>query len=172
MFKQSNTHKARNLAVFAGCVLFWFLFDRVTKVYLDSSFSRGDVIVPDIFGLVRFDLVHNTGAAWGSFSDSTLMLAFVSVVICILILVLTWFESPHASLFEMLGLALVFAGGIGNMVDRFMYGYVVDFITPLFIDFPTFNIADIGVTCGVVMVLISLGSTLLKDYKEGKNDGA
>ena len=56
--------------------------------------------------------------------------------------------------FEMVGLGLLVAGGIGNFIDRLVYGYVVDFITPTFINFPTFNIADIGVTCGIVLAAI------------------
>ena len=50
----------------------------------------------------------------------------------------------------------MFAGGLGNAVDRFTLGYVVDFIDPVFIDFPTFNIADIGVTCGFVIFFAAL----------------
>ena len=54
-----------------------------------------------------------------------------------------------------LGAALVVAGGLGNAFDRFMLGYVVDFINLTFIDFPVFNIADIGVTCGFVLAAIA-----------------
>ena len=53
-------------------------------------------------------------------------------------------------------LALVVAGGIGNCIDRLTTGYVVDFIRLTFIDFPVFNVADICVTCGVVLFLIAL----------------
>lgn len=53
-------------------------------------------------------------------------------------------------------MGLVAAGGIGNAIDRFALGYVVDFIQPLFIDFPVFNVADIGVTCGFVLLVLSL----------------
>ena len=48
------------------------------------------------------------------------------------------------------------AGGIGNALDRFTLGYVVDFIEPVFIDFPVFNVADIGVTCGFVLFLAGM----------------
>lgn len=53
-------------------------------------------------------------------------------------------------------IAIVAAGGIGNAIDRFMTGYVVDFICLDFIDFPVFNIADIGVTCGIVLLAITV----------------
>ena len=55
---------------------------------------------------------------------------------------------------ELIGLGLVIGGGIGNAIDRFALGYVVDFIDLSFMDFPVFNIADIGVTCGLALFLI------------------
>ena len=63
------------------------------------------------------------------------------------------FSSPFAFA---LGAALVVAGGLGNAFDRFALGYVVDFIEPVFIDFPVFNVADIGVTCGFVLFLVGV----------------
>ncbi len=53
-------------------------------------------------------------------------------------------------------MALVVAGGLGNAIDRFTLGYVVDFIEPVFIDFPVFNVADIGVTCGFVLFVVAM----------------
>ncbi len=52
---------------------------------------------------------------------------------------------------EAVGIALIVAGGLGNALDRFTLGYVVDFIDTGVISFPTFNDADIGVTCGFVL---------------------
>ena len=60
---------------------------------------------------------------------------------------------------------LVVAGGIGNAIDRFTLGFVVDFIEPTFIDFPIFNIADIGVTCGIILFIVSL---LIHERTEAK----
>ena len=54
------------------------------------------------------------------------------------------------------GPSLGVAGGIGNAIDRFVRGYVVDLIDPTFIDFPVFNVADIGVTIGIVLFMASL----------------
>ena len=74
---------------------------------------------------------------------------------CIAIALFFLFLSKNISIPETIGMALVFAGGIGNAIDRFAQGYVVDFIHFVFIDFPVFNIADIGVTCGMVLFLVS-----------------
>lgn len=152
MDSATSTHKrARNGVVFALCVLVWFILDRVTKVIAELAFThpgRGEVSI-DHF--IRFDLVHNTGAAWGSFSDATSLLALFTTLLCVIILAFALYEAKQASCIEMVALALIFAGGLGNLFDRVVYGYVVDMITPIFISFPTFNVADVGVTCGVVL---------------------
>ena len=56
------------------------------------------------------------------------------------------------SSFQLILIAIIAAGGIGNAIDRLVTGYVVDFICFDFIDFPVFNIADIGVTCGITIL--------------------
>ena len=72
-------------------------------------------------------------------------------------------QHPNAG--ELIGISLVVAGGIGNAIDRFTLGFVVDFIEPTFIDFPIFNIADIGVTCGIILFIVSL---LIHERTEAK----
>ena len=94
-------------------------------------------------------------AAWGSFSGMVIVLVIVSIVLCAIILAYMIYVAKEASVLETVGLALIFAGGLGNMIDRLVRGYVVDFVEPLFIDFPNFNIADAGITCGIICVLIS-----------------
>ncbi len=148
---RSGNIKARNLAIFAGCVLFWITIDRITKIFIDSNFAVGDIVVDNIFDLFRFDVVHNTGAAWGSFSGATPIFAIIAIFVCVLVCYFVWKEASVVNLAEIIGLALLVAGGIGNAMDRVLHGYVVDFITPTFISFPTFNIADIGITCGIIL---------------------
>ena len=72
-------------------------------------------------------------------------------------------QRPNAG--ELIGISLVVAGGIGNAIDRFTLGFVVDFIEPTFIDFPIFNVADIGVTCGIILFIVSL---LIHEHIEAK----
>ena len=66
--------------------------------------------------------------AWGMFSDSTLALGVMSLLVCVVLALYLLVLSPRASLAQALGVALVVAGGIGNAIDRFSQGYVVDFI--------------------------------------------
>ena len=135
----------------------WLALDIITKrLIIAGGYAVGSVFAGPFLGIIDFRLVHNTGAAWGIFGDSTMALAIFAIIICILITIFafTLFKRDPAILH--VGLALVLAGGIGNIIDRLGFGYVIDFIETTFIDFPVFNIADIGVTCGFAIVLITL----------------
>lgn len=135
-------------------VVLWCVCDQAVKAYMEAQ-TPSTALVPVIDGVVGFRLVHNFGAAWGSFSGMVIVIAVVSIVLCAIILAYTIYIAKEASVLETVGLALIFAGGVGNMIDRLLRGYVVDFIEPLFIDFPNFNIADAGITCGIICVLIA-----------------
>ena len=142
---------------FTVIVAVWLILDRITKVACDNG-QVGHVFADNVLGLFQFILVHNTGAAWGIFSQSTFALGIFSVIISIAVIL--WFASVarkgQVALLEVISLALVASGGLGNAIDRLAYGYVVDFINCTFIDFPVFNVADIGVTVGIALLMISL----------------
>lgn len=156
-----------NALLWTLCVIVWFAFDRVTKVFFDENFTPGDVVVSNIAGLFQFDLVHNRGVARGAFAGEIPLIVVLTAVVCVLILAFSLYWARSASRTEMVALGLLFAGGIGNLFDRVTLGYVVDFITPIFIDFPTFNIADIGVTCGVILLAIVW---VVQIVREGKKE--
>ena len=142
--------RRRNLCVFAAVVLLWLAADIATKAVC-NGYGLGEVIAGPFLGLVQFRLAHNTGAAWGMFGDSTFALGVMSLLVCAALTAYLVATAKRANLVEVIGIALVVAGGLGNALDRFTLGYVVDFIDTTFIEFPTFNVADIGVTCGFVL---------------------
>ena len=158
----TNTGNAKvNAAIFGGVAVLWFLLDYATKRLFDAS-EVGSLIWEGIPGLLDFRLVHNTGAAWGIFGDSTFALGVFAIIFSILLLVVAHLRRERGSRLEMLGYGLVLAGGRGSSVVRFSSGYVVDDLEATFIDFPVFNIADIGVTCGFVIIIaccLLLGGT-------------
>ena len=162
----SKNSKKKAAALFAAIALVWLVFDRRTKMYFEGAYELGQAGTN--CGLFRFTLVHNTGAAWGMFGNSTFALGITSSIVCVLIaFAFAFWEklAGHApNILETLALALVFSGGLGNAIDRFSQLYVVDFIDFTFIDFPVFNIADIGVTCGFVLLVVGY---LLATRKEG-----
>ncbi len=139
------------LVIVAGL---WLVFDRITKIHFDT-YALGQDIAGPFVGIFQFTLVHNTGGAWGVFSGSTLALGVFSLIISAVVAIVVVRYAKRSNWALTLGGALVVAGGIGNAIDRFIQGYVVDFIELSFIDFPVFNIADIGVTCGVVLIFIA-----------------
>ena len=101
-------------------------------------------------GLVRLTRLHNTGAAWGSFSGSTALLTAVTAV---LLVAVAWLVLKKV-IRHPLGLCaamLVLGGGIGNMIDRIYRGYVVDMFDLEFRDYPIFNLADCFVVVGVIL---------------------
>lgn len=142
--------RRRNLCVFAAVVLLWLAADIATKAVC-NGYGLGEVIAGPFLGLIQFRLAHNTGAAWGMFDDSTFALGVMSLLVCAALTAYLIATAKRANLAEVIGVALVVAGGLGNALDRFTLGYVVDFIDTTFIEFPTFNVADIGVTCGFVL---------------------
>ena len=78
------------------------------------------------------------------------------VVTALAIIVMPIFLYKYRNLHWMFGLSLslIIGGAIGNMIDRIFLGYVVDFIQATFIDFPVFNVADICVVCGAIMMFV------------------
>lgn len=129
--------------------------DQVVKVIIDSNLVQngdGIVVIGNFFSITN---VHNKGAAWGVFQDATIPLAILSVLMAAVVLYV--FIQADSNLVK-LSAALIFVGAIGNVIDRFRLGYVVDFLHFYnlfgFYDFPTFNIADICVTSGVIGLII------------------
>jgi signal peptidase II len=106
-------------------------------------------------GLVHFQLTTNTGAAFSLFSGSPQALGVVSLVVAIG--VVAWLERQGPlSLARQLGLAFVLGGAIGNGIDRWRSGAVVDFLALVPIDFPIFNGADVAINLAVLCFAIDL----------------
>lgn len=151
----STIKRGRNAAIFCAVVAVWLALDMATKAYFDT-FAPGTIVSGSILGLIQFCVAHNTGGAWGIFNQSTAVLGVLSLVVCAGITIYLFTAGKRASVLEVVGAALIVAGGIGNAINRFTLGYVVDFIDAIFIEFPTFNVADIGVTCGFVLFFAGL----------------
>ena len=130
----------------------FFFADFVTKRYVLSNVSVGETF-GSFTPLIDFTYVQNTGAAFSIMSGKMGVLSIVSVAFCISVVVYWILKRPTQRLL-CISLAMIFGGALGNAVDRIFYGFVVDFIETTFIDFPVFNIADIGITVGVALLMI------------------
>ena len=145
--------------------------DQLLKWWVTSHLEVGQsaAFLP---GIVRLTRLHNTGAAWSSFSGKTGLLAAVTVVLLAAVVYLVVKKIVR----HPLGLSaamLVLGGGIGNMIDRIFRGYVVDMFDLQFISYPIFNLADCFVVVGVILGAVYYLWVYDKyDKKEPKDDAA
>ncbi|HOX54419.1 MAG: signal peptidase II [Candidatus Omnitrophica bacterium] len=129
------------------------IVDQVSKGIIFSNFYLGQSVpvIPNIFHLT---LVYNTGIAFGLFKNQTLLFSAVSffVIALIILSILDQRKRKDVSHLEIFALYLILSGAIGNLVDRFRLGFVVDFLD--FRVWPVFNVADSAITIGVILILI------------------
>ena len=146
-------HKKKHLWC-AVMMLLIIAFDQVTKI-LATEYLKGKEPVSFIKGVVRFNYAENTGMAFSLFSGARWVFVALTLIACAAAL---WyiFSNRCKPLWLYWSIAVVASGGIGNLIDRAFYGYVVDFIEPVFIDFAIFNIADCAVTLGAVSLIAYL----------------
>ena len=112
--------------------------------------------VPFWDGLFRFTYVQNTGAAFSSFLGQQWLFALIFAVFTAAVL-WEYFKKPMPfTTLERFFIASIYAGGLGNMIDRVRLGYVVDMIETKFMVFPVFNVADCFICCGCVLLLVHL----------------
>ena len=129
------------------------IFDQLTKILVvqNITLNSGDVLViPEMFSFVH---VHNPGAAFGILQGKIELLSCISLAFCVGVIWYMLIRKPQNKVLR-ISTMLLFAGAIGNVIDRIFRGYVVDFIKVLFINFPVFNLADIAITCGAALLII------------------
>lgn len=113
--------------------------------------------IPVIHNIFAFTFVENRGAAFGMFQGARI--GFLIVTPFILAAIVYYFlKLPYGKVYNLVraALVLVSAGAIGNFIDRLFRGYVIDFLHATFIDFPVFNLADVFVVTGTVLLAVLL----------------
>jgi signal peptidase II len=159
----------RDFAIAGG----WLVFDQVTKLLASGTLQDGYVLVVPHF--LRFSLSHNPGALFGMMGTmadpwrgiilTALPIVAIGAIIAFIL------RTPSRETFARLGFALILGGALGNVIDRVLYGHVVDFIlvyggwepvrSQLVAWFgtnqwPTFNVADIGLVCGAGLLMVEI----------------
>ena len=127
--------------------------DQLTK-WLAITLFKGSDPLPVVDGLLSFTYTENTGAAWSMFEGQRWLLVGGTGVMLIALLVVMLSGMFKKQKLAIAGGVLVFAGGLGNLVDRIFRGYVVDFIRTEFVDFPIFNVADCFVVIGAIWLFV------------------
>ena len=126
--------------------------DRISKI-LAAKYLIGAptvVVIPHFLGL-RY--LENTGMAFSMLSGKTALLALITGI-ALLFLAYFIFIKPSKNKFENMCFILIFAGGIGNLIDRVFQGYVIDYFEFLFMKFAVFNVADVYVCLGVGLYVL------------------
>lgn len=139
------------------------LIKSAAEIYL-----KGEEDIVLIKNFLALSYRENTGAAFSSFSDSTIMLSIVTVLLLGAGIVYLFLGKLEGKLLNICAV-LVLGGGIGNLIDRLVQGYVVDYIKTLFIDFPVFNFADMLVVVGVFIICGVLICQIIAEEKEKKH---
>ena len=145
------------------------VLDQLTK-YFAVTRLQGNGSVSLIPGVFQLTYCENAGAAFSLFSGKRWLLALISAVM-LAALIFALRKNLMAAGVGRWGLRLVIAGAAGNLIDRVLYGYVVDFFDFRLINFPIFNVADVLLNIGVVLMLIDILFLEPKRDKKEKNGG-
>lgn len=144
------------------------LLDQITKFYMDSTllYAQRWSILP----FFDFTLLYNPGAAFSFLADGSgwqrWFFTAIALIATVLIVHLLR-KTPQQKLF-CTSLSLILGGAIGNVIDRVLHGHVVDFLLFYWRDwyFPAFNLADVAITCGAILLILDEFIRLRKHKKQ------
>lgn len=160
-------NKQYNIIMMSILAIFLIAMDQLTKYIIVKTMHIGDSIsvVGDILEITSH---RNHGAAWGMLQNQMTFFYIITVIVLIAIAFFYYKEASYNPIMQ-LGLTLIFAGAIGNFIDRLFRGNVVDFIDTKIInyDFPIFNVADACLTIGVIVLLYEM---LFNQKEEKRNE--
>ena len=132
------------------------IIDQLTKKIITATMNIGDSyeVIPHFLNITSH---RNNGAAWGILSGKMGFFYIITLII-LAVLIIFYIKETKYNAFMQVAISLLFAGALGNFIDRLFNGEVVDFIdTNIFgYDFPIFNTADSSLTIGVIFVIIAL----------------
>lgn len=118
--------------------------------------------IPVIPNFLEFNYTQNTGGAFGIGRINFILIISVLIIIGIIVFLI----KENKRITNYIPFVLLLSGSIGNLIDRFFRGYVIDFIDINILDFPNFNIADTSIVSGVIVLLYII---LLKSTNDNEN---
>ena len=142
----------KNIFVFSTA-LFIVLLDQLTKYLIKQNFQL-NTSIPIIKNILHLTYITNTGSAFGLFKSLNPIFVLFSIIVIIAIFYYTGKKIKNNERLLQFAVGLLLGGTIGNLIDRLLYGAVIDFID--FRIWPVFNIADSAVTISVVFLIILL----------------
>ena len=145
-------NKIQTKLYFLSLSIFIILIDQSTKYLMSNNYK---IFIMKDFLLFRLDFVKNYGAAFNIFSGSRIFLSFISIIFSILLIYLI-IRKNTLYILDLYSYSFILGGTIGNGMDRILKGFVIDFINLNIINFPVFNIADISINIGFIILLYSI----------------
>ena len=146
--------------------LLWLFIDQILKRIITVTVGLGKslAVIPSFFSITY---VRNTGAAWSILEGNRLFLILVSIIAVVLVYYFM-IKDKKIEKIEQVGYGVLLGGIFGNLLDRIIFGYVVDFLHFTFgsYNFPIFNIADIGIVLGTFIII---GIMLKEDFCENRS---
>lgn len=141
-------------------VYFFVLFlvvtlDQLSKIYLLANVGLGNT-TEFLPGFIQFYVVQNTGGAFSLLKEYPVYFKIIGLVNVVIFSYLTFDSNIKFNKLAKVGCLCVLGGTIGNLIDRFLRGGVIDFLDPQLFKFAVFNLADVFIDIGVVFILISL----------------
>ena len=128
-----------------------FTLDQISKYII--SLNHEYFLNKNIF-IFSINYIRNYGAAFNIFEGNRIFLSSISILSSI-ILIYFIFVKERLNPLDRYGLSLILAGSLGNGIDRMIKGYVIDFINLKLFDFPIFNIADIAINIGCIILIFN-----------------
>ncbi len=137
--------------------------DQLIKILIDNFLHADIIVIKDFLNIIK---VYNTGAAFSIFTDQRIFLIVISLIM--LFIIIKFIKDYKENFRNVLAFSLVIGGLVGNLIDRIIYGHVIDYIAFSFgnYNFPVFNLADIAIVVGVGLLFIA---TLKKEDNNGDN---
>jgi len=133
-----------------------FLLDRFSKLYVIENFIKNNFKDQFINEFLNFTLIWNKGIAFGLLQSETFFYHLISFLILLIVLFIFYLIIKSATVLEITCFSLISGGALGNLYDRFYYNAVPDFIDLHYGSFHwfTFNVSDIFITLGIILLLI------------------
>lgn len=156
--------KQKKIIIVCIAVLLLVGIEQVVKFQIPKE---GTIVL--IQNFLNITYVENTGAAFGIGANNTANFIIINLIVLGLVVRFLITQIERMNIWTKIPLALILAGGIGNLLDRIFRGYVIDFIDiNAWIHFPVFNLADIYITFGWVLFVIITIVHYVKNEKKGK----
>ena len=159
----------KEYSIYTAIIVFGIILDQLTKL-LAVKFLAKVATVPLINGVLHLTYVENEGAAFGMLANHRWVFMLTSTVMILVLAVVLYSGRISDNKLYTVSCSMIISGGIGNMIDRTVLGYVIDFIDFRLINFAVFNGADSIVCIGAGILSLALILDIKKEMKKEKKN--